>query len=80
MMVFVKFNSLSRKRIFYFVGASIEDVLADVRGFDLTPDEIKNHKIISEKMARSLNLGYLERGIADIKDGTTKSFMLRSPR
>ena len=79
-MVFVKFFTSHQRFTHYFVGASLDDVLADTHGgTEFGNHTFKGYRIISEKTARNLKLGYLEKGIAAIKNGATKSFMLSPP-
>lgn len=64
----------------HFVGASLDDVLADTKGgkqFGFA--DFSSHREIAEQEARALQLGYLEQGISAVQRGC-KSFKLETPR
>ena len=78
-MVFVEFISSNGSRVgakYYFVGASLDDVLADTnggKGFGFVA--FSSHRQITEEEARALQLEFLEQGISAVREGC-KSFKL----
>ncbi|MFH0873788.1 MAG: hypothetical protein V1846_03025 [Candidatus Komeilibacteria bacterium] len=78
-MIFVEFTpkeTSPMRRKYFFVGASLEDVLADTSGgTEFGFVTFASHREISEEEARSLKLGYLDKGIQAVKNGC-KSYML----
>lgn len=80
-MIFVKFYSKNPNDTRYFVGATLQDVLDDTNGGkSFGHSTFNNYKVISEKTARELKLGYLDYGIKSIMAGDTKSFCLSDPQ
>ena len=83
-MVFVEFTSSNFPEPgakHHFVGASLEDVLADTQnGTHFGLADYSDYKEITEKEARDLGLGYLEPGIRAVQDEVCVSFMLTTPR
>jgi hypothetical protein len=78
-VIFIEFISQDGRHgnhKYYFVGASTYAIMKDAVNFGY---EKFSHREIPEDEARSLNLGFLDEGIASIKDGSSDSFRLRTP-
>ncbi len=83
-VIFIEFISPSyphKGAKHHFVGASTEAIMKDTAdGTKFGFATFSSHKEITEEVARSLNLEFLDEGITAIKNGPTVSFKLGTPR
>ncbi len=65
----------------YFIGASLEDVLADTnQGKEFGFARFSSYRLISLDEAKKFGLGYYEKGYAAVTKGLCKSYKLDTPR
>ena len=83
-MVFVEFVSPNYPHAgakHHFVGASLDDVLADTKdGKQFSFADFSSHREITKGEASALQLEYLETGISAVQEKGCKSFLLGTPR
>lgn len=77
-IVQIEGSGMAETRKIYFVGQSIEDVLADTQNGTkfAIPSKLSPPRQISVDEARALNLDGLENGMSAVISGAAKSFYL----
>ena len=80
-MVFIEFVSTDKSRTnkHYFVGATVEDVLADTKGGkEFGFWNFSSRREITAGHARALNFEYFNDGVSAVEEGRSKSYLLGS--
>ena len=65
---------------YYFIGASLDDILADThQGTKFGLAKFSSHRLISLEEAEKLKLGFYQEGYKAVQEGICKSFKLYTP-